>query len=164
MPQTAAIANAFGSVTKAGAQYSSGQYNAAVARNNQSIANSNADLAVFKGQRESQISEERTAQTIGAERAGYGANGVLVNSPTAMRTQADTARIGAMDAQTIQQNAQRSAWGYKMQGQTYGEQAQLDQQEGTFGAMSSLIGGGSNFADKWNIFKNTGVVNPNPGP
>lgn len=158
MPRAASTMSAFGSVAKGAAQYESGQYNAQVARNNQSIANNNAQWAVDRGNVEEGISRERTAQMIGSERAGYGANGVDVNTGSASRVQSDTARIGAMDAQTIAQNAQRSAWGYRAQGGSFGAQAQLDQMEGDQAGMASLVGGVSNFASKWDIFKNAGAI------
>lgn len=170
MPQaSASISKAFGSPGSSGvlggigagmsavASYASGQYNATVARNNQQIANQNADLAIFKGNAAEQQSRQRTAQTIGTERAVMGASGFDVNSGTNLRTQADTARIGAIDAQTIADNAARSAWGYRTQAGNFGAQADLDRAQGTFGAMQSLIGGGSNFADKWSKWTSQGV-------
>lgn len=163
MPRASTAMNAFGTVAKGAAQYESGQYNAQVARNNETIANSNASMAVMRGNVEAGISRERTAQMIGSERAGYGANGIDVNSGSAVRTQSDTARLGEMDAQTILQNAQRSSWGYQLQGSSYGAQAQLDTMQGTESALSSLVGGVNNFASKWDVFKNAGL-NPPTGP
>jgi hypothetical protein len=159
MPASASnVMNAFGSGMKASGEQGAGAYQAQVARNNQTIANDNADLATFKGTQAVGISREKTAQMVGMDRAGSGANGVDVNSGSALRTQMDTARIGAMDAQTIQANAARSAWGYKVQAQDFGQEAVLDRAKGNQAAIASLIGGGANFADKWNKFRNTGAV------
>lgn len=156
MPQSSQLLSAFGSGGSAAASAESGSYQAQVARNNQSIANSNADLAVIKGGQQVDISQQRTAQTIGAQRAGAGASGVDVNSGSPLRAQEDTARIGAMDAQTIQNNAARSAWGFKTQATNFGNEAAIDSAKGDQGAIASLIGGGANFADKWSKYKQQG--------
>lgn len=156
MPQSSQLLSAFGSGTSAGAQYQSGAYTAQVARNNQVTANQNADLALFRGNEQASIAQQRTAQTIGAQRTGAGASGVDVNSGSPERAQEDTARIGAMDVQTIRENAQRSAWGYRVQGENFANEAKLDEARGDMGAFASLIGGGANFAEKWSKYKQQG--------
>ncbi len=49
----------------------------------------------------------KTKQYVGAQRAGYGASGVDVNEGTPLEVQADTERIGELDALTIQANTSR---------------------------------------------------------
>ena len=161
MPASAGIVTGVlsgaGTGIKAGAQIANGDYQAQVASNNQYIANQNADLAIFKGDQQVTQSQQRTAQTIGSERAGTGASGIDVNSASALRTQESTARIGSVDAQTIQQNAQRSAWGFQQQANMFGAQASSDKSSGSMGAIGTLIGGGADFASKWNSLKNMGA-------
>lgn len=156
MPQSSQLLSAFGSGASAAGQSQAGAYTAQVARNNQVTANQNADLALFRGDQQVSVSQQRTAQTIGAQRAGAGASGVDVNTGSPVRAQEDTARIGAMDAQTIQENAQRSAWGYRTQAENFGNEAKLDESRGELGALSSLIGGGATFAEKWSKYKQQG--------
>jgi hypothetical protein len=151
------VLGGIGSIGSAIGNYNSGQYNAQVARNNKVIAEQNAQLAIQKGNAAIGIARQRTAQTIGAERAGQGASGFDVNSGTSARVQSDTARIGAMDAQTIADNAARSAWGFQTQGANFQAQSSLDAATGTNQAISSLIGGGSNFASKWGKWQQAGV-------
>ena len=156
MPQSSQLLSAFGSGTSAAAQYSSGQYGAQVARNNQDVANQNADLATFRGNQQIGISQQRTAQTIGAQTAGAGASGVDVNSGSPLRARQDTAMIGSMDEQTIAANAARSAWGFRVQGENFSNEAKLDEARGNQGALASLIGGGENFAAKWARYRYQG--------
>jgi hypothetical protein len=53
--------------------------------------------------------------TIGAQRAGYGGQGVDVASGTAKDLQTETQQIGDFDARTIRNNALRQAHGLNMQ-------------------------------------------------
>lgn len=156
MPQSSQLLSAFGSGASAMSNYESGAYQAQVARNNQAIAGQNADLATFRGNQEINNAQQRTAQTIGAQRAGAGASGVDVNSGSPLRAQEDTARIGDVDVQTIRANAARSAWGFRTQAGNFGNEAVLDSARGDEAAFSSLIGGGSNFADKWSKYRQQG--------
>ena len=161
MTASAQLFSAFsggGAGIMAGAQLENGLYQGQVAKNNQYIANQNADLALYKGTQAVNASQQATAQTVGKERAGYGAGNIEVNSGTALQTQMDTARIGSIDAQTITQNAQRSAWGYQQQAAMFGAQSKADVYGGLMSGAGSLLGGGSNFASKWNSLRNTGAL------
>jgi hypothetical protein len=163
MPRTSAFLAGTGAVGAAIGDYNSGRYNAQVARNNKVIAEQNASLAIDKGNAAIQQMRQRTAQTIGTERAMQGASGFDVNSGSNARTQADTARIGATDAATIAQNAARSAWGFQVQGQNDQAQAGLDMAKGINGGIQSLIGGGSNAADRWAKWQGAGLLPPTDG-
>lgn len=171
MPQSASSLSAYASTTQGAssvlgaagaglqgaASLEAGGYRAQVARNNQVIADDNAQLATFRGQQAAEQSQLRTGQIEGAQRAGFGASGVDVNSGSAVRTQADTARIGSMDATTIMNNAKRSAWGFTQQGRDFGADAQLDTMTGVAGGVKSLVGGASDFASKWSQWQTAGV-------
>jgi hypothetical protein len=52
---------------------------------------------------------------IGAQRTSYAAQGVEVNSGTALDVQADTAYQGELDALQIRVNAAREAWGFRVE-------------------------------------------------
>ena len=156
MPQSSLALTAFGAGMSGMAQQQSGAYQAQIARNNQVIANQNADLAEFKGNQQVGVARERTAQMVGAQVAAGGASGVDVNSGSPLRAQQDTARIGEMDAQTILANAKRSAWGYRVQAQNFGDEAEMASRRGNMGLFSSLIGGASTYADKWQKYVQQG--------
>lgn len=154
---SSSVMGAAGAVMQAGASIDSGMYRAQVARNNQVIANDNANFAVERANQMDMSSQLRTGQVEGAQRAGFGASGVDVNVGSAVRTQQDTARIGAIDATTIQQNGARSAWGFTNQGRGFAADAGLDEMTGAAGAMRSLVGGASDFASKWSQWQTAGV-------
>lgn len=139
-------------------------YNAAVAKNNEKIAASYADMAVQRGQALEEEKRRETAQRQGAIRAFAGASGVDANSGSPLRLADDTAHLGELDAQTIRANSQKEAFGYRTRGMDYAAQAQLDEMAandasnaGELGAWSSLVGGASQTSDKWLKFRTSGV-------
>lgn len=158
------------------------EYQAAVARNNQVIAETQAQqqdaaaaAARDAGANEGQIRQQQTSQQIGKVRANYAAAGVAVDEGSPLDTVEDTARSGAMDALIIRDNANRRAFGFEQQaysdrvrGQGYGEQATLDtfsgqaaRSAGDIRATSSILGAASSVGDKFLTFKRYGV-NLNP--
>lgn len=157
-------ASAYGAYQQGQAQSEAAQYQAAVARNNQTIANQNAQYAVQEGQAMEQAKREQTAQMIGTQRAQAGALGLDPNSGSALRLQKDTSRLGETDALTIRNNAARASYGYTTQGINFSNQGQLDMMTaknaaagGQLGAFSSLIGGASSVSDKWLRYKQAGI-------
>ncbi|WP_017773848.1 hypothetical protein [Paraburkholderia kururiensis] len=153
-----------GAVQSASAQSSAAGYQAAVAQNNQKIANQNAQYAVQQGQIEEQAKRQQTAQLISQERAGAAAAGIDLNTGSPLREQGDTAKLGEIDALTIRNNAARAAYGYTVQGLDYGSQASLDQSAsraaltgGALNAFGSIIGGASSVSSKWWKYQNAGV-------
>lgn len=147
----------------AGGAYESGQANAAsaqyqanVARNNQQIANMNASAATQRGEVLAEQKQVQTSQQEGMARAVAGASGIDANTGTPVKLQSDIAKLGSYDAMTIRNSAAREAYGYKVQGLSYGAQAGLDEMQqqsaatgGDLGAMASLVGGASNISNKW---------------
>lgn len=138
--------------------YQQGQYAAQVAKNNAQIANWNARLAIQKGQQESEISGLRTGEITGAQRAAAAASGIDPNTGSPIRLQGDTAALGAQDQLTIQNNAALRAWGFQTQATDFLAESQLDQNRASSALVGSLIGGAGSVAEKWNIFKQQGVL------
>lgn len=56
----------------------------------------------------------QTRGLIGAQRAGYAAQGVELDEGTAKAVQTQSAGMGELDALTIRNNAAREAWGYRV--------------------------------------------------
>lgn len=77
----------------------------------QKVAQLNAADAVARGNQAAQRFGMQVRGTIGAERAGFAAQGVDVGSGSALDTQVETGMFGALDEQTIRNNANREAWG-----------------------------------------------------
>lgn len=139
-------------------------YSAQVARNNDLLAKQYAETERQKGAVAEQNKREETAQRVSIVRAVGAANGLDVNSGTPLDLQADTARMGELDALTIRNNAARNAYGYEVQGINFRNAATLDEsrgryatQAGNLGALSSIIGAASSVSGKWDGMKNSGA-------
>lgn len=158
-----AAATAYGVYESGQARKDAANYQVAVARNNQAVSEDYAKLELARGQRMEEAKRMETAQRQGAIRAAVAANGLDVNSGSPLRLQEDTAMLGEYDALTIRSNAERSAYGYRVQGTNYAAQAQLNGMEasnasraGTLGAWSSIIGGAAGVSGKWSKWQSGG--------
>ncbi len=129
-------------------------YQAAVARNNQTTANTLAVDAETRGKAEEDRQRRKTALIMGTQQAALAAQGTdLEGSPTDIL--GDTAAVGELDALTIRSNAAREAWGYRVKGVEYGNEVALANARvgssglSALGVGASLIGGAGAVADKW---------------
>lgn len=128
-----------------------------IARNNANTAMWNANIASQQGEQRSTMQGMKTAQTVGKIKAGFGASGVDVNSGSPADVAAAASSAGMTDQQTIKSDAARTAWGYETQSTNFQDQAQLDKQQGDWGALSSLLGGASSTAKTWMQFGGGGA-------
>lgn len=111
---------------------------------NQKLADLQAQEAISRGDRAAARQETKTQQTIGAQRTALAAQGISVDTGSALDVQNDTAQLGALDALTIRNNAWREAWGYKMQASQYGLQGKLGQLASENAYRNTLVTGGLN--------------------
>jgi hypothetical protein len=142
-----------GQAQQAGAQAGMANYQAQVARNNQMVAEWNAQRALQQGQVDEQNQRSKAAALLGSQRAALASQGGDVDSGSPLDIQADTARAGEYDAQTIRNNAAVKAYGYRVQGANAGAEANLDDYKAAsamgalpYGMGSSLLGGASKLA------------------
>lgn len=154
----------YGQGKAADAQAQAANYQAAVARNNQIIAERYAERSVQKGNILSETQDYKTRATLGAARAGYGAQGVDVNSGSPLAVRESIAEIGAMDAATIRNNAAEEAFGYKVKAAGFGADSQLGkmkaaaaEEAGQYAQASTLLGGVSSVSDKWIGYQTKGI-------
>jgi len=135
-------------------------YQAQVARQNQQLAERQAADATQRGQVAEQNRRGLMGQQIGQQMAALAGQGTdLEGSPTDIL--GDTAAAGEFDAQTIRANAAREAYGYTVQGLSYGNTAILESTRAAnstytpnyLGAGASLLSGASTLADKWKQFQ-----------
>lgn len=143
-------------LTKAGASTSSGaaaaaaaQYQAQVAANNKIVADESADKAVESGEVAADIQSKKGAALGGKIKASQAANGVDVNTGSAVDVRAGARMASKVDSETALNNAQWTGWGYRSQGVGYGAQSGLDTLEagsdlagGQAGATGALLAGG----------------------
>jgi hypothetical protein len=148
------LMSTIGSINNAKAQKATLAYEAAVALNNQKIANYQADLAVQNGEVAEQTQRLKTAGMMGDQRAALAANGVDLGEGSATEILATTKFMGERDALTIRDNASRQAWAYKNQGANYAAEAAADKATGsainpTMAGVSSLLTGAGQVASAW---------------
>jgi len=146
-----------GAVMNAQAQSQSAAYNAQVARNNQTIANQNAGLALEQGQQAEQTQRIKTGEMISGIEAGQAASGVNPNEGSPLSVRSSAAETGELDALTIRYNANLQAQNLKYQGSMYGSQAGLDVAQGQYGVAASILGGASSVSSKWLQYNQSGV-------
>ncbi|MCM2575061.1 virion core protein, T7 gp14 family [Achromobacter xylosoxidans] len=143
-----------GASNSAKAQRAGLEYQADVAANNAQIAEWQAQDAIRQGQEQEQQNRLRYAATKGTQRAALAANGVALDEGSAVDILSSTDYANEMDAQTIQANAARSAWGYRTQGANYSDNAaSLRAGAGAVSSGSaagmSLLGSAGQVAGSW---------------
>jgi hypothetical protein len=146
---------AYSASQQADAQKKATAYQAQVAANNAKIAGYQRSAALQQGEQEAQQSMLQRAQMLGKQRAALAANGVDLNSGSAIDLLASTEFLGEQDVNQIQNNAVRKAWGYEVEGSNYQAQSNLDQWKadttnptaiGAMAGTTSLLSSASMFA------------------
>jgi len=146
MAVAGAAASAAGAGMGAAAQNSQLQFQAQVAKNNEKYSKWMAADAESRGSKEEDKQRERTGLIIGAQRASLGASGTDVNEGSALDLQVDAATLGEMDAITIRNNANREAWGHRVQASNFANEAKVaksSQSSPWLAVGSSLLGSAS---------------------
>lgn len=118
-------------------------YSEQVADQNKQVAEAQAIDAERLGQIEANERRLRTRLQMASQSVGFGAQNVE-QTGTALDILGDTAMFGEIDVQRIQANAQRKAWGFRMQGHEIESQKRLMQYQGKVdrtGTILSTIGG-----------------------
>lgn len=154
-----------GTISQGQANKSAAAYQAQVARNNQTIAQQNAQQAAQAGSVSAQARDFANRQRTGAILAGQAASGIDIESGSSQEVRKSSEELGRLDTATVMANALNTARSYSTQAENFGAQAGLDtlqaRNASTAGYLTggaSLIGGASSFADKWLRYQTTGVT------
>jgi len=91
------------------------KYQKQMADQNAKMAETQAQDALARGDRSAQDVKKQGQRVIGAQRVALAAQGINLDSGTALELQQDTAAQAARDAVTVRNNAWREAWGYKVE-------------------------------------------------
>lgn len=156
LPVIGTVASIAGTGIQVAGKLQQGAYQAQVARNNAKTATADADYEHIVGQDQAAISSMKGAEKSGALKAAQGANGVDVNSGSAVDVQAGEREADTLDAETILSNHELSAYGYTTQAQQFEDQANQDETGADFDALGTLASGAGQLASKW------GMVNTPP--
>lgn len=158
------VTSFIGSQQSATAASDAANYNAAVARNNQVIASQKAQYEVQAGRVAAQNQDFQNRAKLGAITAAQGAGGIDLDSTSSKEVRDSAAQLGRLDTSTVMNNALVRAYGSNAEATNFGAQAGLDtmqaknaQTAGTFAGFSSLLGGASQFSDKWLRFQDQGI-------
>lgn len=110
-----AVMNAIGNKKRGAAEARAAESQAQQYEFNAGIADLQAQDAAQRGLEEEQKFRTQVRGLIGTQRAGFAGQNVVVGDGSAADVQADSARLGELDAQQIRANAQREAWGFQVQ-------------------------------------------------
>ena len=113
-----------------------------------------AQQTVRAGHAEEQSVRLRTAQLKSSQRAAMAANGIALNEGSALEVLTTTDYLGETDANTVQANATRAAWGYKVQATTAQNEALMARATASaikpgMLAATSLLGSATQIGTQW---------------
>jgi hypothetical protein len=174
----AAIAGISGSLLSAGGAVSGGyatanaaNYQAAVAKNNQVIALQNAEYATEAGEAQANIVGLKGAETSGKVKAGQAASGIDVNTGSTVGVQAATREAGQLDSETVLNNAELQAYGYRAKATGFEAEAGLDtmkasqaEEAGWLSGSGGALSSASSIGLKWGGATPGGAPPPNVLP
>lgn len=165
------VATGVGTAVSMYGQYQQGKaqagqyaYQAAVDRNNKIIMDRQAEDAIKRGEAEEDEHRRKVASIKADQRVGFASRGIDLGSDNVLDTLSDTAMLGELDALTIRNNAQREAYGYRVQGMNYEASAGNNmlasknaKSASRTGMSSTLLSGASTVAGDYATYKNKGV-------
>jgi len=150
------VIGAAGAEYQAGAQANMLNYQAAIARTNQQIAEQNAAYDRQKGEEDAWTQGQKTKAEVAGQRVAYAAGNLDVNVGSPANVRASTIALGQQNEAIVRSNAARKAYGDEIQAWSSGTEAQLDvmgaktaKTAGDISALGSIVGGVSSFGSKW---------------
>lgn len=130
-----------GSMMQAQGQTQNAEFQSGMMGQNANFKLRTADETINAGNTSADWQRVRAGQAVGTQRSAQAANGIDVNSGSAAQLQDDTAMLGELDALTIQNNAAREAYGYRVQAKQDILNASQTVQNGKTAAKGSILGG-----------------------
>lgn len=158
-----AATSAIGAYFTAKGQKNNLNASAGIADTNARLSELTAQSALFQGQREEQASRIATANLKEKQRAGYAGSGISLDSETVQRVLTSTDVMGEIDANTINANAARAAWGYRTESVNYTNEALTSRAAAKAinpkgQAVTSLINSAGPIADNWYKLGKSGAL------
>ena len=133
--------------TQSRAIKSQGQYERGVANINAGFSTLQAEDALARGEQDATAYQRQGRQLIGAQRARMAAQGLDLESGSALDVQEDTAAAVAQDVVAIRTNAWREAFGYRMDALNYKYAGQFAMSDARNRARSTALTAGIQIAD-----------------
>lgn len=158
------VVSAMGAQQQAQAQADAARYQAQVARNNQLMAQRNAEYVRQKSEIDTLNQDLQNRERQGKIKAAMGASGFAIDSGTNNRIIGDAASLGRLDTLTVRNNADRSAYNFDVEASNeeasagmYDQQAANAKKAGNLAMFSSLLGTATSFGEKWGSYKAAGA-------
>ena len=144
----------YNAVNQANSQADMANYNAAVARNNATMAEYQAQDAISRGKQAQEEHSRKVANLVGTQRNSMAARGLDISEGTPLDIMSDTELLGSIDEKTIGLNSEKEAWSARVQSGNYTNQSGMyrTQAESTsplLAGAGSLLSGAASVADKW---------------
>ena len=124
------------------AQKAQGEYQKQMFDLNAKLAELNSQDAIRRGDQTASTLRRENKKLMGSQRAALAAQGIDIDSGSALDIQNETADLGYMDQITAKNNAWREAWGYKVESNNSLAQGNLAKSAANFSAYTSLATGG----------------------
>lgn len=138
-PEILAVGVLASAGVQAYSQYQSGKFNADASNQNARQNENAANDSINRGNAEAEKQRSRSRQLAGSQAAAMSASGLDLSSAGALDMFGDTAAMGELDSLTLVNNAQREAYGLRMQAANDKLQAKMSRREGNFGAATTLL-------------------------
>jgi hypothetical protein len=131
-------------------------YQAAVANNNEIVAKQNAVHAEQAGEVAAESQSLKGAAELGKVKVAQAANGIDVNSGSALDVQEGERETNQLDTETVFQNNIMQAYGYRVNAENFQSEAQLDTAKAdeavpasVLSATGGLLSSASSIGGKW---------------
>jgi hypothetical protein len=111
---------------------------------NSKLAEFNADDVTRQGNKLAKQYNLKTKQVLGSQRVALAAQGIDLESGSALDTQDNTKYISNLDVMTIKSNAYKQAWGYKIEALQSSLQGEFAKFGGDNAARNTLLTGVTN--------------------
>lgn len=161
---------AVGQIQSANAAQASADYQAAVLRNNEIIANQNAADAIARGQQEEQFQRLEKAAKIARVRVAFAGQGQVVDEGSALDLTDTTAAIEEFKALQIRNAALREASGFEAIAENFAADAELATFKGgavkaslPFELAGTILGTAKDSFAKFRTVKNSGLIGGSGG-
>ena len=149
-----ALSSAIGGFFASEAQKYQLETQAIIARTNARIAERGAQSTLDKGNKDIASLTLKAGQVKSAQRAAMAANGIDLGVGSAAETLASTEIMKEIDKNTLNANAVRSAWGQRLEGVSFQNEAIASQNAANsispwMNAATSLLGSASEVSSQW---------------
>jgi hypothetical protein len=157
-----ALTSALGAQQKAQGQKTALEGQAYMNDINARMAELSAQSSLLQGQRQEASIYLKRGQIKSSQRAALSANGIDLTSATAQNIMTSTDVMGQIDANTVNANAVRQAWGYRTEGTNYtnqalGQRATSSSINPDLNFATSLLGSSTSAAKDWYMLNKLGA-------